>query len=66
VQLEDEMIGLRSRLVRLQHPLRFISEPLAVVILQGVIADIEARIAAVGATRRHRLVDRVKPHKNPN
>jgi hypothetical protein len=52
VELEDETIGLRSRMKRLRLSLSFISEPLAVILLRGVIADMEARIAAVEAERQ--------------
>jgi len=45
--LDDEIIGLRSRLERLQRSLRFIDEPVATALIKGVIADMEARIAAV-------------------
>jgi hypothetical protein len=45
--LDDEIIGLRSRLDRLQRSLRFIDEPVATALIKGVIADMEARIAAV-------------------
>jgi hypothetical protein len=57
VELEDETIGLRSRLMRLQLSLRFISEPLAVILLKGVIADMVARIAAVEAERQRMSAD---------
>jgi hypothetical protein len=60
VELEDETIGLRSRLTRLQQALRFISEPIAVTLLRGVVADIEARIATVEAARQHQLADGLK------
>jgi hypothetical protein len=66
VELEDETIGLRSRLMRLQLTLRFISEPLAVTLLQGVIADIEARITVVETARRHQLADRAEPPEISN
>jgi len=44
--LDDEIIGLRSRLDRLQRSLRFIDEPVATALIKGVIADMEGRIAA--------------------
>jgi hypothetical protein len=46
--LDDEIIGLRSRLDRLQRSLRFIDEPVATALINGVIADMEARIAGRG------------------
>jgi hypothetical protein len=56
--LDDEIIGLRSRLDRLQRSLRFIDEPVALI--KGVIADMEARIAAVESDRRQRTGGGVK------
>ena len=50
--LDDEIIGLRSRLDRLQRSLRFVDEPVATALIKGVIADIEARIAAVESDRQ--------------
>jgi hypothetical protein len=52
VAVEDESIGLRSRLARLKLALRFIDEPLAVTLLKGVIEDIEGRIAAIESARQ--------------
>lgn len=62
MKLEDETIGLRSRLFRLRQALRSISEPLAVAIVEGVIADIETRIAAV---ERARECPKLKPATSP-
>jgi len=45
--LTDETIYLRYRLTRLRLALRHIDEPLAVELLTQVVAEIEARIAAV-------------------
>ena len=50
--MDDEIIGLRSRLDRLQRSLRFIDEPVATALIKGVIADMEARIAAVENDRQ--------------
>jgi hypothetical protein len=50
--LDDEIIVLRSRLDRLQRSLQFIDEPVATALIKGVIADIEARIAAVESDRQ--------------
>ena len=44
---EDELVGLRRRLARIQQSLEFIHEPLATALLHGIATDIEARIAAV-------------------
>jgi hypothetical protein len=59
MELEDEAICLRSRLTRLQLSLRFIDEPLAVTLISGVIADIEARIAALESARQRQAGERV-------
>jgi hypothetical protein len=58
--LDDEIVGLRSRLDRLQRSLRFIDEPVATALIKGVIADMEARIAAVESDRQHRAGEGVK------
>ena len=50
--LDDEIIGLRSRLDRLQRSLLFIDEPVATALIKGVISDMEARIAAVESDRQ--------------
>ena len=58
--LDDEIIGLRSRLDRLQRSLRFIDEPAATALIMGVIADMEARIAAVESDRQQQAGEGVK------
>ena len=50
--LDDEIIGLRGRLDRLQRSLLFIDEPVATALIKGVISDMEARIAAVESDRQ--------------
>jgi hypothetical protein len=52
MELEDETIGLRTRLERVRAAIRFIDDPLAIALLQSVIADIETRIAAVESSRQ--------------
>jgi hypothetical protein len=59
--LDDEIIGLRSRLDRLQRSLRFIDEPVATALIKGVIADMEARIAAVESDRQQQAGARPAP-----
>jgi hypothetical protein len=51
MELEDETIGLQNRLSLLKFSLRYIEEPLAVALLQGVIADIEKRLSDVATAR---------------
>ena len=58
--LDDEIIGLRSRLDRLQRSLLFIDEPVATALIKGVIADMEARIAAVESDRQQQASEGVK------
>jgi hypothetical protein len=60
-ELEDETIGLRTRLSRLKLALRYIDEPLAVTLLQEVIADIENRLTQVAAIRAQRPLDVAQP-----
>jgi hypothetical protein len=51
--LDNEIIGLRSRLDRLQRSLRFIDEPVvATTLIKGVITDMEARISAIENDRQ--------------
>jgi hypothetical protein len=54
MDLEDETIGLQSRLSRLKLALRYIDEPLAITLLREVIADIERRLTQVAAARTQR------------
>jgi hypothetical protein len=61
MDLEDETIGLRTRLSRLKLALRYIEEPLAVSLLQEVIADIEERLTQVAAARSQRPSDVAQP-----
>ena len=58
--LDDEIIGLRSRLDRLQRSLRFIDELIATALIKGVITDMEARIAAVESDRQQQAGKGVK------
>jgi hypothetical protein len=60
-ELEDETIGLRTRLSRLKLALRYIDEPLAVTLLEEVIADIEKRLTPVAAARAQRPLDVAQP-----
>ena len=46
--LDDEIIGLRSRLDRLQRSLRFIDEPVATALIKGVISRGRERQTAAG------------------
>jgi hypothetical protein len=61
MDLEDETIGLRSRLSRLKLALRYIDDRLAVTLLQEVIADIEKRLTQVAAARSQRPSDVAQP-----
>jgi hypothetical protein len=47
MDLEYKTIGMRSRLFRLRAAMRFADDPFAIALLEGVIQDIEKRIAAV-------------------
>jgi hypothetical protein len=58
--MNDEIIGLRSRLDRLQRSLRFIDEPVATALIKGVITDMEARIDAVESNRQQQAGKGVK------
>ncbi len=49
---EEEIVRLRRQLTHLRLELSHIDEPLAVELLKIVMADIEARIAAVESVRR--------------
>jgi hypothetical protein len=49
MDIEDEVVGIRRRLARLQSALRFVDDPLAVSLLRSVITDMETRLAALEA-----------------
>jgi hypothetical protein len=49
VELDDECVGLRRRLVQLQLLLKNVDEPLAAIPLRDVIADIETELSVASA-----------------
>jgi hypothetical protein len=61
MDLEDETIGLRTRLSRLKLALRYVDDRFAVTLLQEVIADIEERLTQVAAARSQRPSDVAQP-----
>jgi hypothetical protein len=50
--MDDEMIALRWRVESLQRSLEFTDEPTAIALTKAVIADMEARIAALEGDRQ--------------
>jgi hypothetical protein len=62
MELEDETVGLRTRLERVRAAVRFIDDPFALALLQSVIADIETRIAAVESSRQPQTEDGITGH----
>jgi hypothetical protein len=52
MDLQDETVGLHRRLTRVRQAMHYVDDPLAITLLQTVIEDIEARIAAIESGRQ--------------
>jgi hypothetical protein len=52
MDIDDEIVGIRRRLARLQSTLRFVDDPLAVSLIKAVITDMEARVGALHRAQR--------------
>jgi hypothetical protein len=42
MNIDDEIVGIRRRIARLQSTLRFVDDPLAISLIKVVIADLGA------------------------
>jgi hypothetical protein len=61
MDLEDEVVGIRRRRADLERALLSVDDPSAIALIRLVIEDMDARIAALDATRRPQSEGAVKP-----